>query len=1413
MTDQELFELLQLKTPDELTVAEIEQLARRMRESSQLREALLEQVEMEEYLEGALGRIDLSIESILSRSPASPGSRFSLLAFCGLGACAAAIGAAVYFSYPDLLRLREPPKQIAKTAPEQGAAPPLPAELNPAAANPETNPADPAGDHAAAEKVAAAKPAPAQSENPPGGAPMPWAAENQLAAPPRPMEVIALDGFPNGYDPPTLKEMSRWFQRSRWNEGNQWNVKTPILEGVAPFLAPWTTDTVMRVAFMFDPQRIKIHFFQGDQGISVCFYGWPKNIMAAYAVSRGPKMTEQEMVKYHALLATDEERNWRSYPQIPQPVPHDGPTAWTANFRFTGTELLVSRGELILMRIPFAGLPQQTFFQGQGYLRALAMTKTNSPAAPPEAARPTVQDETQVTKLPWKKTLHADCKWTDLPDGSVEMSAKERGQQPSWASFPLPAGGPYELIFELDKATVQGRVFIGDHGEPRKTVGVVLCDPTKSPMIRPNLDPGDFFSQGNANLMETMGPMMEEHVWIKMLYTCSCLKTWIGQDGVHWGRLQDPLENMVIPADCAGIMLGLSEHARTVRLKHFQIREFPALKGLAPAELVARAPVIENNWRKDWFDAVAAKKPGDIELGLWQRACAVRLICSAATQPSNGQPPRRDLQNNAVQWLFEDSLSRPAPIADRFALLDELARVVDAFSDERTAKTLALDYQQLGRLAYLEGEHQPFTLAYSRILNSPLFAQSNYQVLSDPLARIELIGQTYAGESQAILDLCNWLRLGNYTNPLMEWAEATAGQQLGHTSLTTLSRPELKHPLVDDTSKEGYNVLSEFDAALNADAYRDACQILATAGGKPDLGLMPTTQDKRLSLSLSGAVAMAMQDHPDFRKVLSEQFGPVGNLRVKQAMAAGEVAAVSVIPAQFPGTEAAVQASLWLGDRALSTGDAAQALTYFRAARAGKSITAGDQIAWRLRLTGALLGENEGQPPAAPVDLDGNKFSPAEFESLIAHVRQQRASAAQGAASGDPYNLAWQKTIPPAGQPFTLTRRANLDGEIGDAPGDFPFFVKNPAPVDWAARQTSVALAGGQIIVSNRYQIAAYQAKSGDFKWRAGLGGAQGRTHDWSLAPMRPLVVGGQIICRQLTKAGPKLVSVKEDGGHLQWETRASLTVASDPILIQGQLYAVTAAFRDQEWQMSLAEFNAATGELRWEKPLVRFRSNWQAQRVCELAQGDGMFLLVGGGSVTACDFSGNVQWSRREEWIPIVEDGHYGAQHQQPPLIDGAKAYIQQPGVKTVDAIDIETGRLRWRRILPDVVQIVARLNDRLVVQTEQGLLGLALETGETKWTYDAPDLLEGMLWGGPGGLCVTRLVGQNDAGPPWRRTLVWIDPATGQETRRQPLEDPRGDHSRLGPLFTVHDRLWAFGADNENEPKRILYELTPKK
>src|SRR5690606_1450564 len=109
-----------------------------------------------------------------------------------------------------------------------------------------------------------------------------------------------------------------------------------------------------------------------------------------------------------------------------------------------------------------------------------------------------------------------------------------------------------------------------------------------------------------------------------------------------------------------------------------------------------------------------------------------------------------------------------------------------------------------------------------------------------------------------------------------------------------------------------------------------ACQTISTAGISGLLGLLPDSKEPDLFVSLPRAVALAVRDHPELRETMRSEFGPVGLLRVRQAMAEANAEAIETATVQFYGTDAASEAHRWLGDRALAAGKFAQAVDQYR---------------------------------------------------------------------------------------------------------------------------------------------------------------------------------------------------------------------------------------------------------------------------------------------------------------------------------------------------------------------------------------------------------------------------------------------------------------------------------------------------
>ncbi len=254
--------------------------------------------------------------------------------------------------------------------------------------------------------------------------------------------------------------------------------------------------------------------------------------------------------------------------------------------------------------------------------------------------------------------------------------------------------------------------------------------------------------------------------------------------------------------------------------------------------------------------------------------------------------------------------------------MHEAALLTNVNADAQEAGKFVSQYQMLGEQFARDGEPRPWTTVIGALDRAPLWCAGSYPTTLDSLARRELVGEIFAGQTDNVAETLERLRLMNLTqNPnesLIDWADEWLAVRRGGVVVAETNRPRVvyRHPYIDDLSKEGFSLLSEFDAALDSQAYHDACQIITSAPSPDALGLMPDTRDSQLMVSLAAAVDSALARDPALRDMMAKQFGPIGILQVHQAIDEADAAAVSAVTVHYRGTEAAAEAFAWLGDRA-----------------------------------------------------------------------------------------------------------------------------------------------------------------------------------------------------------------------------------------------------------------------------------------------------------------------------------------------------------------------------------------------------------------------------------------------------------------------------------------------------------------
>jgi outer membrane protein assembly factor BamB len=420
-----------------------------------------------------------------------------------------------------------------------------------------------------------------------------------------------------------------------------------------------------------------------------------------------------------------------------------------------------------------------------------------------------------------------------------------------------------------------------------------------------------------------------------------------------------------------------------------------------------------------------------------------------------------------------------------------------------------------------------------------------------------------------------------------------------------------------------------------------------------------------------------------------------------------------------------------------------------------------------------------------------------------------RAKAGGGVIPKSPADDTAPAVAPGPGL-YVVQPRMILEGDWGSSPTSVPGCS---SLVDWPARQLAVSFEGDAMLLANRFQVAAFDASSGARRWVYGLGAAQGQTHAWPLVPMRPTVFGQRLCARMLGQDGrPGLVCLELASGKMLWNVHYPGEIVSDPLVVQDVLMALTIETQpDQSLTLSLLTLDPDNGKVLGSKPLADINSEWTTQRACQVTVTGNKLLIAVAGALIYCDPFDEILWVRRSARLPAAYDVTWPRQYYQPPLVDRERAYVCQVGTRSVECIDVQSGQLQWEWALLGVQRVLGLAGDRLLVQTDDGILALSAQTGKVLWSHVAANLLD----------CCPRAQGNTLLclrteplpGAESCPILEWLDLEDGQTAGCCMLRGLQVKQSSLGPLVAHNGRLWCFAgvfdAQGTFQPKRKFVEL----
>jgi len=1434
----ELVQLVQNSAFDQLTPQQVEDLRQRLLSDADLNQVLRQSLEQQPEWEPRLAELGIRAatpDSQLAKDRPANGTKSRRVWIVGLAAIAVALLVLGFMrlrpqpARPQLAQDGSPPdRQTANNDddPSQAAA-----KAPGSDERTETAPsADPASESAVSDAQAASQAEtsaqPPMPVNPTAAnaEPPPWAAALSPDNAPRAVSDMLYQRDQKGV---RIEEFRRWLSvvADHKLQLNRWHIQKAecgSFVGLAKLAAPWPDDAVWRLG-MFEPRALQIHFWSGLQGISLRYIEQCRQ-WAAYRCTR---TAGSPVPNTWSLVATDRGR-------------HDRLHLGVFEVRHQAGRLILSRGLIRLLDAPLAEPPREVYLEGAARFSTFAMYRCDPVAWPNFREHRIVHDLRQPAhavwrswtptvpnaesgqrvlhaagQAPWQAALNEQVRCGSTPDGCVTLSAQKSAELAAIAS-PLNSPSLLEVVeLRVDHAEPGTGIYVGDdNGQPLHRIGFFRDRTTGRTVLKYAPLPETAW-ETTVNTTSHPPAYVSGPIWLRLVLGLGGLKLAISDDGLRWSPAwKTPERGAQGGFHSVGLYLLKSDRPRRVTLGQVTVRALSGIVGLADQELRDRVDVSDamlSGAPAAWLDEVSSRCPADVQPAEWRRAAAIRSL--------NRDLPR-PLSEYLLRRLLGDSETCCVDPIARRRFLDDLCLVSDVW-EAAAGQRMYAEYERFCGEFWRRGQADDFSRATDVLLTAPLWCS---QPLPAPFVKQriqpEILNRVFARRWQDVYDLSQqirfWVRSANPANmwqkrstdyrTLVEWAELISARAVpGIDPDPILDRNrEWRNPYDKRVSKEGYNVMAEFAAALAGGALDDACAIIASAGQVGVLGLLPSAEDRELFVSLPKAVAVAVRDNPELKQTMVQKIGPVGVLRVRQAIARSDHAAVQAATIQYYATQAASEAHGWLGDRALSSGRFEQAITQYQAALKDAARSRVRDIAPRLKLALAMLGRPGPELDDGPVILGQREYSAAEFGTLTSQLIAAHRTSSQVATLQE----AQTQTVGPVPVPggFRVEVRGRFDGSVGRSPGNAAFQHQ-----DWPGRQLAVVSDDQRLYVSNRFQLTAYNLADGRKSWSVQLGGEQGEAHHWPSVAARPLIVGDRLLVRRFLNVGPELVSLETQTGKIVWRARPEKYVASDPVWMRQRVFVLTTAVPESKTvQLDLTCLHPETGAVISRKPVIRLRDVWQQRPTCSLQRIADHLLCFAGNAMLCCDAMGQVEWARRSPFVPRSFQERPDFQDVVDPLFDreSGQMFVSQPGVSAVSCLDPVSGRELWSRACLDVKRIMGLSGQVVVVQTSGGLQALDRASGELQWRYHAPDVLLGAMCDADRILICRRIAGVGSAS---QTCLVWLEPDHGREQAHCLLEALNDPTPFLGPLTIAGSRLWALYGRSWKDGTRDLIELVP--
>ena len=900
-----------------------------------------------------------------------------------------------------------------------------------------------------------------------------------------------------------------------------------------------------------------------------------------------------------------------------------------------------------------------------------------------------------------------------------------------------------------------------------------------------------------------LGQSIGKEFWVKVRLGGDLFAVWISPDSKRWWLKQASQSTNKADKITLGFELPTAkvkdQGPRRTTLGAVTVRKFDRFAKFADPKLTAKVSAALTDklrgtyLRADIITALSAAADKNASQRQWNMACNT-VLASRATHWGVRREALRDILLDAAEDAEKSDL--PNILATIVELSETAWPVGDLGPIQHQAfEALGRRCADIGQFDFIQDVVNASYMSHIgrskslivipnllRIHLQSLIARQRWEdVRREAMRATYHAGYSSSHEAMHIL-------------PFVAWAlnEAQVRLAVKTDAKTIESLATWRHPLRVNDDRELLNTLGEFMFLLNDKHYEPACKAI-TARPLPD-ALVSMGDETDLLLSSRFRIRETIRKTPQLRDVLNRKYSEIGMIRLERARRQNDLAALESLAVQFYGTEAGFGAMGILADRDLSNGNFWGAAARYKLLSSETNYAKRDDAAAKFRLASAMLGKLEGKPAEKPVALPGGKFSPKEFEQMIARLVANRKSK-----RGDG-PLANTPTGPePAGRAAKLTYLTTIGGQ--------PLSPSRPV----LTRPAEFTFDSERMIVSFVDKLTAIDRKTGKTVWfnepdrtQRGRRKRNRKGRDLVALASRPLQIGDKLFVKHAVPGRP-LTCIDSKTGTLLWSRQYDTYVMSDPTLI-GSLISVITASKEPALGLKLHRISPDTGESSQASQLVRIRDIWPA--IGRPAVVGDAILFRAEGCLVNCSLQGSVRWAKRLPFVPIEAAP---ALHADTPLDDmivrDGNIILSIPGGPYVMCVEVQSGKTIWSFMTQPGAQIPGVRAGSLIISETDRIVALDPDTGKIRWTTRNPGRFASVVPAAKDTLlsvCLTKPATSAetaDSAPFKGRSVRWISAKTGRVVKEIPIE---GDSSIYHALQITSDGKRIFGLSNY-EPGKL--------